>query len=138
MAKMKENKGKALSVKDKGEFPRIYRFITERNLWVLLASIGLIALLVFVFRDLQKEITRERQLSAARSMLNAKIQSWRAVVQEYPDYRDGYFTLATLEYQKGDIVSAGYDNKKALAIDPNFKQGLVLERLLQIRQIERW
>jgi hypothetical protein len=131
IANSKEQKASTL-------FPRIYRFITERNLWVLLASIGLIALLVLIFQNLQKAIADERQLAAARSSLNAKIQSWRAVVQKYPDYRDGYFTLATLEYQKGDIVSAGYDNKKALALDANFKQGLVLERLLQIRQIERW
>jgi tetratricopeptide (TPR) repeat protein len=119
-------------------FPRIYRFITERNLWVAIASIGLLAFLVFVSQDLQKTIQYERDLLGKRTFVRSEIQSWQAIVRKYPDYRDGYFTLATLEYQIGDTAAAKFYNQKALALDSNFKQGLVLDKLLQIRRRERW
>lgn len=55
---------------------------------------------------------------------------WEAVTKERPEYRDGYFMLALLEYRMGRKKEASQNVSKALKIDPNFVQGVEFKKIL--------
>jgi tetratricopeptide (TPR) repeat protein len=45
---------------------------------------------------------------------------WVEIVRAHPDYRDGYFMVATLAYQRGNIREAREYLNKVSEIDPNY------------------
>ena len=55
--------------------------------------------------------------------------SGQGIIKTYPNYRDGYFRLATLEYELGNRNKAKEYVQKALELDPNFEEGRRLERM---------
>jgi len=58
------------------------------------------------------------------------ISAWEKIVQEKPNYRDGYLQLAILNYKIYENQKALESLKKALEIDPNFTEARKLEKLL--------
>lgn len=83
-------------------------------LMVLIASLSL------QVRDQVKELGRLRSMQSA---ITSEITHWQRVVSDHADYRDGYFRLALLHYQLGDIAHASEYVEKSLALDPNFEAG---------------
>lgn len=73
---------------------------------------------------LRSEALNERQ------NIISKVKYWENIVDSYKDYRDGYFTLAILYYELKDFEKANNNLKKTLELDPNFEQGISLERIL--------
>ena len=47
-----------------------------------------------------------------------------------PGYRDGYFSLALIYFQLGNIYQSSENIDKALEIDPNFERGKELRSYL--------
>lgn len=114
--------------------PRNYRFITE----VFLGSIGsliVLGMILFVYLDLSHKYDEKRHLDAKRSEIQKKIYAWEQIASAYPNYPDGYFMVATLSYQIGDIKTAQGYLEKTLELDPNFKEAQTLEKIVQIRKM---
>jgi tetratricopeptide (TPR) repeat protein len=120
------------------EFPRIFRFIPESflrprstsiypKLFVISFLSGLVLIAIFVQSILLlRNLRLTKQLEAQRMQLEKEIAYWQQITQKYPDYRDVYFKLASLEYQRGNIQQAQNDIQKAFSVDPNSTQGKVL------------
>lgn len=50
-----------------------------------------------------------------------RINYWKKVVIDYPNYRDGYMQLAILTYQIGNMVASINYVEKVLELDPNYQ-----------------
>ncbi len=109
-------------------FPKITRFITESwKMMVVSFLSGLLIMGIFLQGlSLQKNLAAERKTSTDREKIAIEINRWKKNLEKYPDYRDGYYKLASLEYKLGNIEESKKYIKKALRLDPNFKEGQVL------------
>jgi tetratricopeptide (TPR) repeat protein len=72
-----------------------------------------------------------QNLTNQRSGVQKHVAAWQKVVAAHPDYRDGYFQLAVLEYQLGDKNTSYIYDEDALRLDPNFQSGRELEERLK-------
>jgi len=59
------------------------------------------------------------------------ISAWEKIVQEKPNYRDGYLQLAILNYKIYENEKAKEYLNKALEIDPNFEPALELQKIIR-------
>ena len=69
-------------------------------------------------------------INAVQANLNQEKESWQRILLKYPDYRDGFLTLANIEYQLKDKQEALDLVLKALKIDPNYAPALRFEEFL--------
>lgn len=127
----------ALTRLHRTEFPRIYRFITERSLsW---QQIYLLKLFVFGFLcgflllsivlqylSLRHNLEQAKVLQSERRKVETEVAYWKGIAEKYKGYRDVYYKLATLEYKLGDMTAAKNYMKTTYALDPNFEAGRVL------------
>ena len=60
------------------------------------------------------------------------IDAWEKIVEEKPNYRDGYLQLAILNYKIYKIEEAKEYLNKALAIDPNFEPARELKKIISL------
>ncbi len=65
-----------------------------------------------------------------RGQLVGEIAAWDKIISAHPGYRDGYLEEALLYYRLGDTGKSKAYLDAALQIDPNFKEGLQLAKLL--------
>lgn len=107
-------------------FPHIYRTIPAGVLLVLSLLLLIYASVTIWDFFLLKE--REKNITA---QLNEQRDHWENVIGKYPDYRDGYYQLAILEYNLGNKEKAKNYLEKAFEIDANFEEGRELEQMLQ-------
>lgn len=113
------------------QFPKISRFITEK-----VVVIAAVVLMVFLGIAWEASLASSLQHQEAvvvqnRRKLTDEVKKWQAAIVKYPDYRDGYFKLALLEYQLRNKKEAiGYINK-TLQLDPNFKSAQKLQQILK-------
>ncbi len=112
-------------------FTSIYRFITEKKIWLaallLLAGISLFIVRLDVYMHRQALTAVEAQ----RQELVQKEQYWIRVTKEKPTYRDGYLEVALYAYQLKDKKIALENVQKALDLDPNFEKGLQLRGIIE-------
>jgi len=59
------------------------------------------------------------------------IDAWEKIVEEKPNYRDGYLQLAVLYYKIYENGKAKEYLNKALEIDPNFEPALELQKIIR-------
>lgn len=122
-----DKKGKG----NKAHFPSISRIITDK--WFLFGLvcgvliIGIVILLHTIYANLQEKQDLQRQ----RQKIQQQISYWQKQVQSYQGYRDGYFQLAVLEYQLGNVQASQTYLNKVDSLDPNFDEAHKLEALLQ-------
>ena len=122
--------------KPKKQFPSNSRSIPERiisptNGFIFLVcffSGVLLMVLLMQENTIRLNFAYLQTLTAERSEVQKQVHQWQQVVTKYPDYRDGYFQLAVLEYQLGDTTRARVYDEKALELDPNFQSGKELEQ----------
>lgn len=69
-------------------------------------------------------------MESQRQELLQQVEYWTSIVDTYQNYRDGYIKLALLEYQLGNTVQARVYVQKALVLDPNYKKGRELEKIV--------
>ena len=55
---------------------------------------------------------------------------WQSVVEQHPNYRDGYYALATLAYELRKYNEARFYLTKTKALDPNYSGIQTLNALL--------
>lgn len=111
-----------------GLFPKIYRFITEQGVMIIISFVSLVVLTgitlqVFKLQETlhQVELSKEHRLKLAK-----ELAYWQDVTRQYSDYRDAYFKIATLQYQLGNVEQAKKSLEKVLVLDPNFENARVL------------
>lgn len=121
------------------ESPSIYRSITElrqktvqqKIFWVnVLCVILLLGISFMGFKNYQSYQELEK-VKKAREQVTAEMHYWEKVVQKYPNYRDGYFMLATMNAQLGDVQKAREYNNKVMQLDPDFPEGKEFEQELE-------
>jgi len=128
-----QSKTKAVAL----EFPSILRFITEPHFatifftYVKIFSISFISgfiviVILFQLSLLAHNLEIAKNLQADREAILREISYWQQVGNQYKDYRDIYFRIATLEYRLGNLAAAQQYVNKAMQLDPNFQQGKVL------------
>ncbi len=134
---MNKEKQKTSSVK----FPNIFRFITDQKYFKKivrhhrLISAGFVSAIilgaiVIVGADSYRNYKENEVLKEKRNNIENQIEFWEVVNKKYPGYRDSYFQLALLEYQLNDVNKARAYLKEVLTLDPNFKKGKELEKIL--------
>lgn len=117
--------------------PSIPRFITDkpqiRNKKMLgkLLFVGIfsgVLLTGVILQALQLATNYQRQalLIQERQQLGLEIDRWKQIQSKYPEYRDVSYRIAVLEYKLGNEAESQKHLKKALELDPNFKEGRVL------------
>lgn len=136
-----KKKKEEINLNKKRKFPRISLFIPESILRYLqsekvlisaiLLSIGLFCVMLFLIFQLLGSLRIQKQVLEERVKVVKDIAFWEQVVKEKPDYRDGYFSLALLQYRMGDKKKALENVAKVLELDPNFKAGREFEQMLK-------
>lgn len=102
------------------------------NEWLVVGFVSGILLFLIVNLGLTVR-TEAAQLAAKQHMQQAIVKElsyWQGVTKEHPDYRDGYFRQALLQYQLGNEQLAEISLEKSLAIDPNFTAGRTFQEKL--------
>lgn len=121
------------------EFPKIYRFITEKiknaegDLRVMIVGFifgAFLTLIVLSSFYLIMGLREKEEVENQRQTAISQIQYWENVVEKQKGYRDGYFMLAVLEYQIRDFGKSEEYLKKVLEIDPNFTPAYDLQKVL--------
>lgn len=125
-----------------GQFPKNFRFITENLIsryihrhrkrfligfttLLILLAIATVSLDAYINYQENKRFTQER------IKIEKEIKFWQSAIDRFPNYRDAYFELAILNYRLRKLdVSRKYLDK-ALKLDPNFKDGRKLEKILR-------
>lgn len=118
-------------------FPRIYRFIPEGIIstkvfhYIVLVTVTVLSILLVMqiiqqSVQLRENLEREKQLQQERINILSEINRLKYAESQYSGYRDIYYRIATLQYKLGNIDESRSYVKKALEIDPNFKDGQVL------------
>ena len=120
-----------VSLARRAKFPKIHRSITDVRIWAAIITCIIFVLLFFALFDLFNAVKQEERVKKDRDAVMEQMQYWQSVVEKYPDYRDGYYTLAVLSYRLKDTEHAREYLKKALELDPNFVAGHVLEEKLK-------
>lgn len=68
-----------------------------------------------------------------KDTLESEYLYWLSVVHDHPDYRDGFFRLATIAYQRGDLEKLREFLGNVRSLDPNFSGLQQLEALIQTK-----
>ncbi len=113
------------------KLPNIYRYITDKRIWVGVICLIIVIAIGLKTLDLYKSIIQKQRLDKERQKIAKDIEFWQNTTQKYPDYRDAYFQLAILEYKIKNIDLAKKYVQKALELDPNFEAGEKLESVLK-------
>lgn len=104
----------------------------EKLLFAGIASaVFFLLLVVFAAFQLSSSLTQQKEAKKEKERVKYEVVFWEKVVQLHPDYRDGYFMLAVLEYQLGEASQSKSFLSKAMEIDPNFTKGKELEQMLK-------
>ena len=114
------------------EFPSIYRAITDKNnAPFIVLSILLVIAVFMVGIDLDKNVSERDSKKKLYEEKSKEIKFWEEGVVRYTGFRDGYFKLALLEFQRGNFNKSREYLEKDLSIDPSFEEGKSLEKILE-------
>ena len=139
-----KNRTKKVSKKraNKKKFPSISRVITENeNFFSLLNVLEKMAIififlstftfLMFTSVDLYRSFVKYENLNNQRQKLTSEISLLKSFSVSYKNSKEVYLQIAVREYELGDFKSAGFYLQKALYIDPNYEDALVLQKTLE-------
>ncbi len=118
----------------KQEFPRNYRIIPEKlrgdGVVFLVGALFILASIFVISLDLYSNYKENQALSMGKTRVLEELTFWQKEVEKRPDYRDGYFKLALLNYQLKNFGKSKDYLEKALSLDPNFEKGREMEIIL--------
>lgn len=124
-------------MKKKQEFPKIYRFFTDKSLKkalklqsLVIAFSLIIALILTLGFDLLHNLQKQKEQSFQRDILTSELKTWESIAQKFPNFKDAYFELAVLSYRLRDFRKAREYIKKALFLDPNFEKAKELLKIV--------
>lgn len=98
---------------------------------VLIALVFFIAAMAALKSENQKSELRTLGLQTRINANQETIYQWEQILQERPDYRDGWVQLSASYYKSGNKQKAKEALKKAIEIDPNNESLLSFEKLIQ-------
>lgn len=131
---MKKKFYKKAETKEDKKFPRNYRNIPEKlNKDETVFFVGIISILVAILiitADLYSNFAKQKDLSDGKIRVLNEVAFWQSEVKVRPDHRDAYLNLALLNFQLKNFEESRKNLDKSLKLDPNFKEGRELERLL--------
>lgn len=121
------------------EFPQIFRKIPaptlSRGLWRVFFLLLITSILLFQLgkfgQNLYERYQRAKTRQAEKQSLETQVAKWQEVIAKRADFRDAYFELAILTYRLNRLAEAKYYLAKTLALDPNFKPAIELEKELK-------
>ena len=131
---MKKKLYKKAQPKEDKKFPSNYRNIPEKlNRDEVVFFVGFVSILVailIVTADLYSNFAKQKSLSDEKIRVLNEVAFWQSEVKVRPDYRDAYLNLALLNFQLKNFEESRKNLDRSLKLDPNFKEGRELERLL--------
>lgn len=134
MEKKKKFYKKAKPKEEKKILPSNFRRITEvihsDHLVFLTGFVCLLAAIVVVSLDLSSNYKLSRELDQEKRNSASNLAYWQNQVNEKPNYRDAYFSLALIYYQIKDFKNSQENLEKAMSLDPNFEKGEELQGIL--------
>ncbi len=77
-----------------------------------------------------KELWQKKYYSDPKD-IKRLIAAWEKVIEEKPDYRDGYLQLAYLHYKLYETEEAKEYLEKAIELDPNYELTREMEEILE-------
>lgn len=89
---------------------------------------------IFIFSDINMGLSKKPQFSQVSEVqvviydIKKQIYNLNLLLTNYPNYRDGWFQLATLHWQLYQDDMARYALMKVLEIDPNFEPAIKFSR----------
>lgn len=83
--------------------------------------------------QLHQQIVSKLSTIETANTINQKIDKWKEIVGQKPQYRDGWLQLALLYWQIYQEDRARWSLEQALTIDPNFGPSYQLEQTLGIK-----
>lgn len=117
--------------------PRILGGIGKTFLWLILILSILTSLtatdqaLTIPSADKTKAILgASDSLAAEHAAVQNRYDYWQNVIRNHPDYRDGYYMVAVLAFQRGNISESRMHLNKVKVLDPNYPGIAPLEPLL--------
>ncbi len=113
------------------KFPRISRFITEKdNFFVIIALIIILIAFIVVSIDTYKNARLASSSTMEKQSLLSEERAWKQILNKYPDYKNGYLALSVVEYRLGESKDAWGSLNNALRIDPNYAEARSFEEFL--------
>lgn len=110
---------------------RIITDIIKSDHFIFLVGIlCVLAAVLVVSVDLYQNFKLQRQLTNEKIKILNDLVFWQNEAKRMPDYRDGYFKLALLNYQLKDYSKSQEYLNKTMFLDPNFEKGKELQKLL--------
>ncbi len=135
--KFKNAKPKRVYKKSKPKeqkFPSNSRFIPEKlrggGFAFLVGALFILASIFVISLDLYSNYKENQALNMEKTKVLEELTFWQKEVEKRPDYRDGYFKLALLNYQLKNLGKSKDYLGKALSLDPNFEKGREMEIIL--------
>lgn len=118
-------------MKSLNKFPSISRIINEEFSLLIYGVSFVILVAIIIASSILFNNTKElNSLTKQREDLIREKTSWMSTLSKYPDYRDGYLSLANVEYRLGEKGDALQNVYKAIEIDPNFSKSYEFEKFL--------
>ncbi len=112
------------------EFPRPHLVSNNDLISVFIVCLVIVFFIIFSGFALAKNIdTRKLQMEKI-AQVNQEIEFWSKIAEKHRDYRDAYYQLAVLNYRIGETEKSKIFLKKVFLLDPNFKEGRKLEKIL--------
>lgn len=81
--------------------------------------------------NLQPEKLWQRKYYSDPEDIKKLIAAWEKIIEEKPDYRDGYLQLAYLHYKLYENEKAKEYLEKAIELDPNYELAREMEEILR-------
>lgn len=114
---------------------KIHKILISLRTWKIILAIilyiVLLSVISFAVRDISRQLQEKERVEKEYATVTSEVEKLEKVVQQYPNYRDGFFKLALLEYRLENKEKAKLYVEKALKIDPNFEKGRELEEILK-------
>lgn len=81
--------------------------------------------------EIMRQLEFVSSQEAKRADLQKEIGHWQKIVEDHPDYRDGWFTLSLLYYENYEDDKAKEALDSVFLLDPNFQPGKDFLKTLQ-------
>ena len=118
-----------------GLFPRITRFITEYATFAIIIASSCVVLVGIAIEGsrLYDNYQQKEALIYKKVQIAKELQYWQSLTRQFPDYRDVYYKIASLQYGLGDDIGAKKSLDMALSLDPNFENAHVLGTAIEAK-----
>lgn len=109
--------------------PKLLIKIYEGALKVFVVFTFIIAVII-VGIDFQKNLKVKQNIDSKRENITRNLNFWEDFISKHRNFPDAYFQASILEYKLGNTLKAKKYAERGLSLDPNSKDGIKIEKLL--------